>query len=179
MTTPITIIPLELSWTQHNIWQESLYSANYFAPRLITVCTRQTNGQWRCSHSILPVEPLPTKDFHEVSTDPCLFFWSFMPQYLDLVVKADQCAQNVDYIGSAANNATDLTRNIWAVFECNRRARLKLTTERYHFGFRQLEYLGRTISPEETSPPARKIHKFPDKFRFPKSKQHYSDNFFR
>ena len=36
---------------------------------------------------------------------------SIMREYLDPVVKADQCAQYVDDIGNAANNATDLTRN--------------------------------------------------------------------
>ena len=34
---------------------------------------------------------------------------SFMREYLDPVVKADQCAQYVDDIGIAANNTTDLT----------------------------------------------------------------------
>ena len=42
-------------------------------------------------------------------------FSSFMREYLDPVVKADQCAQYVDDIGIAANNATDFIRNIWAV----------------------------------------------------------------
>ena len=56
-------------------------------------------------------------------------FSSFMREYLDPVVKADQCAQYVDDIGIAANNATDLTRNIRAVFKCIRQAGLKLTIE--------------------------------------------------
>ena len=47
-------------------------------------------------------------------------FSSFMREYLDPVVKDDQCAQYVDDIGIAANNATDLTRNIRAVFKCIR-----------------------------------------------------------
>ena len=63
-------------------------------------------------------------------------FSSFMREYLDPVVKAEQCAQNVDVIGIAANNATDLTRNIRAVFKCIRPAGLKLTIEKCHFGFR-------------------------------------------
>ena len=54
-------------------------------------------------------------------------FSSFMRECLDPVVKADQCAQYVDDIGIAANNATDLTRNIRAVFKCIRQAGLKLT----------------------------------------------------
>ena len=56
-------------------------------------------------------------------------FSSFMREYLDPVVKADQCGQYVDDIGIAANNATDLTRNIRAVFKCIRQAGLKLTIE--------------------------------------------------
>ena len=57
-------------------------------------------------------------------------FSSFMREYLDPVVKADQCAQYVDDIGIAANNATDLTRNIRAVFKCTRQAGLKLNIEK-------------------------------------------------
>ena len=43
---------------------------------------------------------------------PVSAFSGFMREYLDLVVKADQCAQYVDDIGIAANNATDLARKI-------------------------------------------------------------------
>ena len=98
-------------------------------------------------------------------------FSSFMREYLDPVVKADQCAQYVDDIRIAANNATDLTRNIRAVFKCILQAGLKLTNENCHFGVRQVKFLGRTISPEGISPQARKIQNFVDKLRFPKSKK--------
>ena len=98
-------------------------------------------------------------------------FSSFMLEYLEPVVKADQCAQNVDDIGIAGNNATDLTRNIQAVFKCIRPAGLKLTIEKFHFGVRQVEFLGRTISPEGISPQAQKIQNFLDKLRFHKSKK--------
>ena len=37
-----------------------------------------------------------------------------MREYLDPVVKADQCAQYVDDIGIAANSAPELVRNIKA-----------------------------------------------------------------
>ena len=94
-----------------------------------------------------------------------------MREYLDPVVKADQCAQYVDDIGIAANSATDLTRNIRAVFKCIRQAGLKLTIEKCHFGVRQVEFLGRTISPEGISPQARKIQNFLAKLRFPKSRK--------
>ena len=59
-------------------------------------------------------------------------FSSFMREYLYTVVKADQCAQYVDDIGIAANNATDLTRNFQAVFMCIHQAGLKLTNEKCH-----------------------------------------------
>ena len=98
-------------------------------------------------------------------------FSSFMREYLNPVVKADQCAQYVDDIGIAANNATDLYRNIRAVFQCIRNAGLKLTNERCHFAVRQVELLGRTISSEGVSPQAHKIQNFLNKLRFPKSKK--------
>ena len=94
-----------------------------------------------------------------------------MREYLDPVVKADQCAQYVDDLGTAANNATDLTRNIRAVFKCIRNAGLKLTIDKCHLGVRQVEYLGSTISPEGISPQARKIQIFLDRLRLPKSKK--------
>ena len=98
-------------------------------------------------------------------------FSSFMREYLDPVVKADQCAQYVDDIGIAANNATDLTRNIRAVFQCIRSAGLKLTIGRCHFGVRQVEFLGRTISSEGVSPQTHKIQNFLNKMRFPNRKR--------
>ena len=98
-------------------------------------------------------------------------FPSFMREYLDPVVKADQCAQKVDDIGIAANNATDLTRNIRAVFKCFRQAGLKLTIKKCHFRVRQVEFLGRTISSEGVSPQTHKIQKFLNKLKFHKSKK--------
>ena len=94
-----------------------------------------------------------------------------MLECLDPVVKVDQCAQYVDDIGIAAKNATDLTRNIRAVFKCIRQTGLKLTNEKCHFGVRKVEFLGKTISPEGISPQARKIQNFLDRLRFPKSKK--------
>ena len=94
-----------------------------------------------------------------------------MREHLDPVVKANQCAQYVDDFGIAANNATDIHRNIRAVFKCIRQAGLKLTIEKYHFGVKQVEFLGRTISPVGISTQTQKIQNFLDKIRFPKSKK--------
>ena len=95
-------------------------------------------------------------------------FLSFMREYLDPVVKADQCAQYVDDIGIAANNATDLTRNIRAVFKCIHNAGLKLTIEKCHFGVRQVEFLGRTISSEGVLPQSHEIQNFLKKIEIPR-----------
>ena len=101
-------------------------------------------------------------------------FSSFMREYLDPVVKAGDCAQYLDDIGIKDNNATDLTRNIRAVFKSIRQAGLKLTIEKRHFGVRQVEFLGRTISPEGISTQTRKSQIFLDKLRFPYQKRLYS-----
>ena len=98
-------------------------------------------------------------------------FSSFMREYWDPVVKADQCAHYVDDIGITANNAPDLTQKIRAVFKCIRHAGLKLTIEQWHLGVGQVESLGKMISPERISPQARKIQHLLDKHRFPKSKK--------
>ena len=94
-----------------------------------------------------------------------------MREYLDPVVNADQCAGCVDDIGISVNNATDLTRSIRAVFKCIRRAGLQLTINRRHFGVRQVEFLGRTISPGGISKQTQKIHSFLVKLIFPKRKK--------
>ena len=79
-------------------------------------------------------------------------FSSFMREYLDKVIKVDQCAQYVDDIGIAANSVTQLIRNIRAVFECIRQAGLKLTIDKCHFGVTEVEFLGRTITPQAIAP---------------------------
>ena len=98
--------------------QVNFYSASLTAPKLVTAWKWRTNVQWKCSHSNLPAEVLPAKDSHMVSEDLCLLFRaSCADTWIQLLrVKADQCAQYVDDIGIAAKNATDLTRNIRAVF---------------------------------------------------------------
>ena len=98
-------------------------------------------------------------------------FSSFMREYLDSVIKADQCAQYVDDIGIAANTTEQLVKNIRAVFKCIRNAGLKLTIEKCHFGVTQIEFLGRTITPDGIAPQDHKIKNFLSKVRFPKSKK--------
>ena len=61
-------------------------------------------------------------------------FSSFMREYLDRVIKADQCAQYVDDIGIAANDAEHLIKN--------------LRSNQCHFGAIEIDFSGKTITPE-------------------------------
>ena len=98
-------------------------------------------------------------------------FSSFMREYLDRVIKADQCAQYVDDIGIAANDADHLTRNLRATFECIRDAGLKLAMHKCHLGATEIDFLGRTITPEGVKPQKERITNFLEKTKFPKSKK--------
>ena len=90
-------------------------------------------------------------------------FSSFMREYLDRVIKADQCAQYIDDIGIAANDAEHLIKNLRATFECNREAGLKLTMHKCHFGATEIDFLGRTITPEGIKPQKESITNFLEK----------------
>ena len=98
-------------------------------------------------------------------------FSSFMREYLDKVIKADQCAQYVDDIGIAANDADHLIKNLKATFECIRHAGFKLTMHKCHFGATEIDFLGRTITPEGVKPQKERITNFLEKTKFPKSKK--------
>ena len=81
-----------------------------------------------------------------------------MREYLDRVIKADQCAQYVDDIGIAANDANHLIANLRATCECIRKAGLKLTMHKCHFGAKEIDFLGRTNTPDGVKPPKRTNH---------------------
>ena len=98
-------------------------------------------------------------------------FSSFKREYLDKVIKADQCAQYVDDIGIAANNAAQLINNLRATFQCIRTAGLKLTMHKCHFGGKEIDFLGRTITPEGVRPQRPRVQNFSEKTKFPKSKK--------
>ena len=97
-----------------------------------------------------------------------------MRDYLDPVAEAYKCAQYVDDIGIAAKNATDLTRNFRANFQCIYQAVLKLITKRCDFGTRQVESLCRTTLSKRSSPQTHQLLKLLDNSSFPKSKRRYS-----
>ena len=98
-------------------------------------------------------------------------FSSFMREYLDRASKADQCAQYVDDTGIAANDTKHLCISIKTVFECFRNAGLKLSISKCHFRVKQVDFLGRTITPNGVTSQAAKVTDFLSKLRFPKSKK--------
>ena len=95
-------------------------------------------------------------------------FSSFMREYLDKVIKADQCAQYEDDIGVAANDADHLIANLRATFKCIQEAGLKLTMHKCHFGATELDFLGRTITPQGVKPQKQNVQNFLKKTKFPK-----------
>ena len=98
-------------------------------------------------------------------------FSSFMREYLDRVIKADKCAQYVDDIGIATHNAEELKTNLREVFQCVREAGLRLTMAKCQFGAKEVQFLGRTVSPEGIAPQDQKIHNYLQKLTFPKTKK--------
>ena len=102
---------------------------------------------------------------------PLSAFSRFIREYLDPVIKADQCAQNVDDIGIAAITREQLIKNLRAVFHCQRRAGPKLSMAKGHFGVQEVDFLGRTITTKGVAPQKQKIAKFFEKFKFPRTKE--------
>ena len=92
-------------------------------------------------------------------------FSSFMREYLDRVIKADQCAQYVDDIGVAAIDANQLIANLRATFQCIE-AGLKLSMHKCHFGATEIDFLGRSITPEGVKPQKERITNLMEKNKF-------------
>ena len=98
-------------------------------------------------------------------------FSSFIREYLDPVIKADQSAQYVDDIGIAANTPEQLIKRLRAVFQCLRKATLKLSIAKCHFGVQEVDFLGRTITTKGAAPQKQKITKFLEKVKVSRSKK--------
>ena len=98
-------------------------------------------------------------------------FSSFMREYIDKVMKADKCAQYVDDIGIAANDAEQLIKNLRATFQCIRHAGMKLNMHKCHFGTNEIDFLGRTTTPDWVRPQRPRVQSFLEKTKFPKSKE--------
>ena len=94
-----------------------------------------------------------------------------MREHLDRVIEADKCALYVDDIGIATLTAEELTINLREVFQCVREAGLCLTMAKCHFDAKEVEFFGRTVSPEGIAPQTHKIQNYLQKLSFPKTKK--------
>ena len=79
-------------------------------------------------------------------------FASFIRERLDAVIISDQFAQYVDDIGIAASTPELLIKIVRAVFQCLRKAGLKLSRAKCHFGVQEIDFLGRTITTKGVAP---------------------------
>ena len=98
-------------------------------------------------------------------------FSSFMSDYLGNVIKTDQCAQYVDDIGIAANDADHLITNLRATFKRIQEAGFKLMMHKCHFVATEIDFLGRTITPQGVQPQKQNVKNFLEKTNIPKLKK--------
>ena len=91
---------------------------------------------------------------------------SFKREYSNPVNKADQCAQFVHDIGPASTSPEQLNTKLWAVFKCIQNAGLELTMAKCHFRTKEVDFLGRTITPDGVTPQIKQITKFLEKIKF-------------
>ena len=92
-------------------------------------------------------------------------FLSFIHEYLNPLIKADQYAQYVDDNGIAANTPEQLIKNLRAVFQCLQK------DAKCRFGVQEVDFLGRTKTTKKVAPQKQKITKFFEEVKFPRSKK--------
>ena len=93
-------------------------------------------------------------------------FSNFLRTYFDPVIKADQCAQYVADIGIAANTLQHLIKNVRAVFQCLRKASLKLSMAKNHFEVQEVDIFGRTITTKGEAPKNKRLPNSSKKSKF-------------
>ena len=98
-------------------------------------------------------------------------FSIFIREYLDPVIRAEQCAQYTDDFGIAAITPQQLIENLRAVIQCLRKAGFKLSMAKWDFVVQEKGFFGHTITNKGVAPQKQKIAKFLDKVKFPRSKK--------
>ena len=72
-----------------------------------------------------------------------LAFSSFIRDYIDPVIKADQCAL---YVDEAAITLQQLIKNLRAVFQCLKKTGPTLSMAQCQFKVKEVDFLGRIIT---------------------------------
>ena len=96
-------------------------------------------------------------------------FSSFVRHYLDPCLAADLCTQFMDDIGSGSRTFEEMISNLRKIFDCLRRAGLKLSAAKCQFGVPQITYLGNVITAAGIRPEEEKIKEFLQKVRMPQT----------
>ena len=155
---------------QHSIWLGKACSANLTVPKRTTAYKWPNNNQSNSLHSTLQVEHLHTEDWHK---DLAVPYRHFPASYANTSIHSSKPinAQYVDDIGIAANTPEQLIKNLRAVFQYLRKAGLKLSMAKCHFGVQEVDFFVRTITTKGVAPQKQKITKFLEKVKFPRSKK--------
>ena len=165
----------EYLWTGPYIVVKTLPNNNYLIRKLQTNFTQilhRIRLRPFASSQKLPDITVPPKDYQQdTEVTIQVITSSFMREYLDKAIKADKCAQYVDDIGIATNTPEELKNNLREVFQCIRAAGLRLTMAKCQFGAKEVEFLGRTISPAGVAPQSHKIQKHLQTIKFPRTKK--------
>ena len=80
---------------------------------------------------------------------------SFVRDYLDLVLKADRCAQYVDDKRIAVNTSKEVFENIEVVFQRIELEALKLLLKKCTFGYHKTDFLEKRIRKQKLAPSSR------------------------
>ena len=102
-------------------------------------------------------------------------FSSFIREYLDPVIKADQCAQYLDDIGIATNTPQQLIKNLRAAFQCLKKLALHSAWPKRHFGVRVVDFLGRTTTTKGIAPQKKYRQNSQKKSNFYDLRKHFND----
>ena len=113
---------------------------------------------------------MPTDVWHKALVGRCPLFELYR-EYLHKVIKADQCAQYVDDIDIAANDAHHFIANLRASFKCIQEEVRKLMMHNCHFGATEIDFFGRTITHKALNPRNRTYRTSLKNTKFPKLKK--------
>ena len=98
-------------------------------------------------------------------------FSCFMREYLDEVIKVDQCPQYVDNVGIVADDADHLIANLRATFKCIQEAGLKLTMHNWHLGATEIDFPRTNHIPSRRQNQKANVQNFLEKRNYPNSKK--------
>ena len=99
-------------------------------------------------------------------------FSSCMSEFLDPFIKADQSAQYIDDIGIPANSPNQLGPTYYqstSSLQMPSKSPIKNFMPKFHFGTKEVDFLGRTITPNGVTPQKQNITKVLEKAKFPRS----------